>query len=327
MFNFIDKVGLEIEGCWSEPRCDLVVDGSMREFEFKRPFTIDGNRTPLFGELVSIPFASLEEVIHFLDKNWVAETGQRCGYHIHISLRKYAYYCALMSQSFLQFFLSSMEEWGQKNNCKDDRFWERLSDRNKFCRLRWIPDTQVNITKKTVSDERRYCVLNFCWGLHKTLENRLFPTFFDVEMAKSATIAFLNCVEDYLAHISYAPFIHKTTIIQDEPEVIGYKLPKYHFLMPKSINYHNCKIYANNGRSSKMKRNYKKWEPAIKPELKPKKFRFNAGEPGVVLSPPLSLKEQESLKKQIINSYGIPKNQVLTNVVSFDSIFNSTNSN
>lgn len=253
-FRFIDAVGLEIEGCWAKPRNDLVPDNSMRDFEFKKPYFIDahGDKRILFGELISVPFKSLDKVISFLDNNWIDETGSKCGYHVHISFKDYSHYCHCMSETFYNNFLNAMSDWGRKYPCDDKRFWERLEDRNKFCRRNFIPDTQVAITKKVVSDPRRYCILNFCWGMHKTLECRLFPTFFDVEMAKSATIAFLEFIEDYLGSHSFNPIfkVNGGLDLDDENQSFEYKFPLFSFFSRNQPNtaLYNIKIFKDQKR-------------------------------------------------------------------------------
>ena len=45
----------------------------------------------------------------------------------------------------------------------------------------------------------RYTFLNFCWGLHGTLENRMLPMFNESRIAVSAVHEFIDIVNSYLA--------------------------------------------------------------------------------------------------------------------------------
>ena len=201
-FNYIDKVGLEIEGCWPKRRNDLIEDGSMRANEFLNPYTVDpdsGNKIALFGELLSPPLDSPTKVFKFLENNWVSETGRRCGFHVHVSLKNFDAYCACMSKDFYDGFVTKITEWGREH-CNDNRlFWERLCNQNEYCCDVFIPDVQAAITKKTIVDRRRYCMFNYCWGMHKTIECRLFPTFLELERAIGSTNTLMQHFEDYLS--------------------------------------------------------------------------------------------------------------------------------
>ena len=210
---------MEIEGCWPMPRQDLIPDGSMRDHEFQIPYynhPDTGKKTPLFGELVSIPMDERAVVLDYLDKNWVSETGPLCGFHIHLSFQKIGHYCACMSQDFYDKFVEGITEWGLANcmedNLENGLFWQRLEDKNKYCRDKFIPDEQAAISVKTVADPRRYCLFNYCWNMHKTIECRLFPTFKSKELAKSATAFLMDFAESYLNNLN----LLETTSVEDQ---------------------------------------------------------------------------------------------------------------
>lgn len=194
-WKFIKQVGLEIEGGWKDSRQDLVYDGSLRYDEFKNIDYDDYSVKRKIGELVTKPFSSLKEVLDFIDNNWPDESTERCGFHVHTSFHNIAIYSQLMEQVFFHFFLKTMEDWAKDRPCSNKFFWNRLNNGNKYCRKEFIPDKQINQRSK---GEHRYTHLNYCYSFHKTVECRLFPVFESVETAKSATVAYLNCIESFL---------------------------------------------------------------------------------------------------------------------------------
>lgn len=186
-FEFIDKVGVELEGGWDKARSDLVKEGSLYAEHFSKSACI--------GELVSEPMAEMEQVMAYLDENWPTETQVKCGYHIHFSLKNANLYSHCMSKEFFSGFIEAMKVWAKEYPCRNQFFLKRLNGSNDFCRLDFIPEQQINLTKK--GNTTRYTVFNFCYSMHKTIECRLFPTFFTTKCAKSATKALLDYVENY----------------------------------------------------------------------------------------------------------------------------------
>ena len=193
-FKFIDKIGLEIEGGWDKSRGDLIADGSVHVQDFV-------TSPKCTGELVSQPFSDIGDAISFVMNNWPTESTKRCGFHIHVSFKNIAYYSALMERKFFDYFIQKMTEFGEKwdgtNRILNPLFWERLEDKNQFCRKIFAPDKQVKLKAKGTSD--RYTQINYCYSFHKTVECRLFPTFIDPNLAVAALKALVNCYESYLS--------------------------------------------------------------------------------------------------------------------------------
>lgn len=190
-FKYIDRVGLEIEGGWNYNREDLIPEGSLYAEHF--------NNSACFGELITKePIDNLEGVLAFLDKNWPTETQVKCGYHIHFSLKDINLYSACMTKGFMDGFVECMRKWAQDFPCRNPHFLRRLSGENNFCRHTFIPEKQVGITKKVHNNDTRYTLFNYCYGMFKTIECRLFPTFGEVRAAKAATVALIQYVEEFL---------------------------------------------------------------------------------------------------------------------------------
>lgn len=207
-FKHINKVGVEIEGGWDYQRDDLIPDGSISRDYFSE-------KSPYVGELVSKPLATKEEVFEFVGTNWPTEVIDKCGYHIHFSLKNINFYSECMNPVFYQEFLNRMEKWGKDFPCDNKNFWNRLNDLNRYCRRSFYPEAQIKHTSKSNSGSR-YTHLNYCYGLHKTIECRLFPAFKTAKTAISASEALFDFIEDYLERHPGQNYIRSEELIEDD---------------------------------------------------------------------------------------------------------------
>lgn len=203
---FIDKIGLELEGGWpGEP--------GVRPFKKEKIIidrSIDGttmaNDGPMqschVGEIVSEPM-QLDAWEKWLREYWPREANNTCGYHIHISLKKSLYYMLLTRKQFLFELIDDIMEKAKKLELGENHYlYQRLSGRNPFCAFNFDPSTQIGVVEKRIGMRTRYGVLNYCHGLHKTLEFRGYPTFDDKSVAVEFTHVFLACVEAYLRDVT-----------------------------------------------------------------------------------------------------------------------------
>ena len=184
-FNYIDKVGVEIEGGW-----DVAPPGG--------PVGHDGSvmvAAPIRGEMRSRPLARWDTIESYVTANWPTHTDRTCGFHVHVSLRSTHLYASLMDKRFYDFFLARMESWGKTHDIQNSEFWNRLRGDNSFCRKAWNPDKQADATYK---DSVRYAHWNFCYLQHTTAECRLLPTFKKPHVAVKAIREVLSIVEEWL---------------------------------------------------------------------------------------------------------------------------------
>jgi hypothetical protein len=202
---FIDKIGLELEGGWGgtpavNPFKDevIIVDRS-----------IDGQTMPNdgpmqsvhVGEIVSKPM-QLDGWEKWLRKYWPTEANNTCGYHIHISLKKPLYYMLLTRKQFLFDLMDDIMTEAKKLELKEDHYlYQRLSGRNPFCTFNFDASTQIGVVEKRIGMRTRYGVINYCHGLHKTMEFRGYPTFKNKDHAVRFTNVYLKKVEDYLGEV------------------------------------------------------------------------------------------------------------------------------
>lgn len=230
--KFIDRIGVEIEGAWFKPQSGLYDDRSVTGYinhfhtwyrkSTKReiPGYNGDNYLDYIGEKISKPL-SYSDTIKFIDDFWPDDTMERCGFHIHVSFKNISSYTKLMEKEFFEFFLKHMEQWGLKNKIESAQFWSRLRGENNFCTKKFIPEKQAALKEKKQNDPTRYCIFNYCFGIHKTIECRLLPTFETVTEAKSAFDAVIESFEIFLEkHTKTRPELDEIHEVEDDGEII-----------------------------------------------------------------------------------------------------------
>jgi hypothetical protein len=211
---YVNLVGIELEGAWFGIRPNMHHDGSVDildavEFEsgMRQGYcrecedddcgcedTIIDNNTLISGEISSPPLA-LSHVDAWIDSNKPAVVNNTCGLHVHVSLTNDEDYVRLTSRSFEMFFKDWIKTWAEENLKPDHIFWNRFNGNNRYCYDIFRPEEQMYLKSK---EESRYSHLNFCYGLHRTIECRLFPAFKDPKYIKSAVHTYINCINAYL---------------------------------------------------------------------------------------------------------------------------------
>lgn len=196
--SHIKGIGLELEGGWHREFDDAQIgsDGSVR-----CPSNIT-RATGHFGELVS-PVLTMETWEEWLRKHYPNGTDTSCGFHIHLSFGDIRDYDRLIKMKFYRYFLLKWAEWGEElmpaaGATIPQTFHERLGKNgrfNSYAQRIFQPSKQLHHNYK--ADGRR-CHLNFCYGLHGTMENRLLPMFEEKELGVAAVRYYLEMVNTYL---------------------------------------------------------------------------------------------------------------------------------
>lgn len=193
-YKYINRIGLELESGWKTKRGDIHKDDSLKSDQFYN--------SACYGELVSEPLEDETQVIKWLQDAYsdISETPVCCAFHIHVSFKHINYYAQCMSKDFFSKFLQHMEQWAKDYPIRNDAFWDRLRGKNRYCIPEYRGDKQSICKTKDEARENhlRQTMLNYCFGLYKTLENRLFPTFVTCHAAIEATKSYLNFIESYL---------------------------------------------------------------------------------------------------------------------------------
>ena len=194
-FKFITKVGVEFEGGWiSRPSFTVHSDGSV---------SCDGE---IRGESHTDPVDNMKSLFDEIKAKYPDIVNQSCGMHVHISLPE-LYYTFLTTSKFWEYFCTKMPAViemlkSSKKTVDYERFNSRFMGGNTYCKKEFRPHNQIWETHKG-SD--RYTMLNFCYGLHHTMECRLFPMCESISNARLIITEYLHIVESFLAE-------HKETI-------------------------------------------------------------------------------------------------------------------
>ncbi len=199
-YQFINKVGLEVEGNWKG-----TPGVSPFNFPLKRDISVHriGDHAH-YGEAATPDPIRPEEIEPWLVKHWPSAAGEDCGLHCHISVvDPNLNYARLQNRAFFDRLLKDLEAWGKINIPNmQDIFWFRLGhhgegQKNRFCSRKFEPFKQMKLKDK--SDNVRRSMLNYCWAMHGTLECRVWPMFAQgPKVAADSVRVFVDCAENYL---------------------------------------------------------------------------------------------------------------------------------
>lgn len=224
----VKLVGLEFEGGW---RNRIFLDAAFRDdISVPCPEVSEGGvalyahkpgRQPWhFGEIVSPPLA-IGEVFAWADKHYPIDpspvlnegTGQErgSGIHVHLSFDTLEDYSRVASRRFYNVFLTTLAEWGRRVELPEtSQFWRRLKGANRFAKRHFNPRRQIGVTtKNSQANAPRRTALNYCFGLHGTVEVRIAPTFMPKAIGLDFIRVVVDCFEDFLSSpkgIEMTPF-------------------------------------------------------------------------------------------------------------------------
>lgn len=222
--NQVHRIGVELEGGWDSlpTGVRLVSDGSVRFNEpsfvppegYRRVTDWQDNvsfmnaqgdviRPPVtnytpprhVGELPSSPMPP-DALDAWMRTFYPHHVNESCGMHLHMSFQSALTYQRLMDVNFPATVLAYMGKWGLTRGLPSTHaLFARINGSNSYCRNEFHADAQSRATRKGGD---RYTVINYCYGLHQTLECRLLPMMDDVEMAIAALRELILITNTYL---------------------------------------------------------------------------------------------------------------------------------
>lgn len=192
--KFIHLIGVELEGGWERTPPDVSQIGHDGSVHVQARYV---------GEIASPPMAP-KEGLEWVKRNHPTATNETCGLHVHISFKRMIDYARLADDEAARIYLiERLTEWGKKTPWGEIRpehpFWPRLKGMNRFCTTAWNPTAQIPHRGK---NEHRYSQMNFCWGLHKTVEVRVLPAFLVPDVSVAAIEQVLMAISEYLAKVA-----------------------------------------------------------------------------------------------------------------------------
>ena len=155
------------------------------------------------GEVVSPPFDNLDNAKQWMLKYYPDATNSSCGLHFHVSLNNPGYYSCLMEKEFYLYMKESLGKFADEqklNKIFRERFEGKTEWAKKYCRDEFIPLKQAFVSQKNYNDagRNRYTLLNFCYGLHETVEIRVFTAHMPVKRAVKCLEWYVNVITEYL---------------------------------------------------------------------------------------------------------------------------------
>ena len=215
----INRVGVELEGGWERDNdyrdeikgdCSVEVNNHREYDEDDFDEDRDYDDTYINGEIVSPPISKWDELATFMADRYPDMVNSTCGLHVHISTNTVGQYQALATERFYDFMKFSLRTWGKKAKIRSEHnFWKRLSGSNHYCEDFFDPDSQMFNRYKT---ENRYCIVNYCYDLHGTMEVRVLPMFKQPKVSIAAVNNILWTVNKYLS----LPSVLKDSILVKE---------------------------------------------------------------------------------------------------------------
>lgn len=198
--DFINKVGVELEGGWNEP----FPDDDPTEIYADHSVHLGGYNH--IGECASKPL-ELEEALKWVDTHYPHGSDATCGMHVHISTRNDVDYAKLCrTPDYFLHFLKWTKDFIDRLQDGDKKLYhQRLAGNNRFCALKFIPERQLALYAKHnargnhVEQNPRYAMLNFAKNIHGTLENRSFPIFNVKENALKAVEEWVRITDAFLS--------------------------------------------------------------------------------------------------------------------------------
>lgn len=193
----IHKIGVELEGQWNERPEGFEHDGSVGGFVY-----VPGS---YIGEVPSPPLLRAD-LNAWMNNNYPDQVNQSCGLHVHVSVESKAEYSLLMTHAaqLERDLIQNVKTWAtEREIIKGHSLWERLAGNSRWCQQGTHSiDQQVRARRKIGA---RYRMLNFCWGLHGTVEVRLLPGFKKKHLGIEAVNVVVSTIDHALTHYSGIP--------------------------------------------------------------------------------------------------------------------------
>jgi hypothetical protein len=189
MWNFIAKIGIELEGGWdSTPPTRVHSDGSVN---------VRAGATR--GEVSSAPLSENGW------RNWVTANQPQhanisCGLHVHMSFGSLMSYMTLMDEAFHSHLVERLTAWGEAHHRElPEAFFERIAGRNEYCRNDGTARLMEAQAAATYKGSERYAHINFCYRLHGTVEFRVLPGVNKAALSIAMIAALIEIVESWVA--------------------------------------------------------------------------------------------------------------------------------
>jgi hypothetical protein len=175
------------------------------------------------GEVVSPPLPSNAEVLKFISECWPDKSNKTSALHFHLSFKEVGHYSCLMEEDFGVYFREQLHKFAVENNLNQvmqSRIFNKCDHSRYYCKDNFIPLNQVFVKQKIWHENspHRYTILNFCFGLHKTMECRVFSSHTKLKTGIDCWKWLSTTVENYLED-NYSKFLENAKHVESSMEV------------------------------------------------------------------------------------------------------------
>ena len=248
--SHVNAVGIEFEGAWDKwgpiesarSVRKLLRKQKPRGLKYDGSINVAANTGGWVGEIASKPMQP-RAIKSWVRRNKPDKQNQSCGTHVHLSIKTNHAYSMLTEKSFYDKYMSKMAKWARTHEIKEDTgFWKRYRGDNTYCKKQHTPELQIFEDSR---NPNRYAHINYCYGLHKTLEFRMLPVFNCTDLMTDSIIETLRIVETYLAT---APPIKSTWDFNQEYETAKNIATIYsEEAKPSWLNNHHTDLFTTGG--------------------------------------------------------------------------------
>ena len=179
------------------------------------------------GEIVSKPMA-VSKMPGWLAHAYPKYVNETCGLHVHMSFHYRVNYSRLMVPEFTHWMVNRLREWAEAEKLPADHpQWNRFDPTHPWtlqhCSHAYLGEGQVKATRKDYESRgkphSRYTFINYCDGMHKTIEVRGMSMPETAEQAQRAIIAVLDATNSFLSKIRQREQSERVTV-KARPESI-----------------------------------------------------------------------------------------------------------
>lgn len=232
--KYINKVGIELEGGWSE-RVGDVIRCRPRHLKSDGSVCVSLDGIGWVGEIASHPITPSAQVLgQWIRRNYPDKVNDTCGIHVHVSTLWENDYAKLINRDFQVCLFQFLKDFGEKHKLgTNHELWTRLKGGRSYCKPQWKGNSQF----EGGSDDR-YTAINFmAYKRHGTVEIRVLPAFRDAHMAVKGIYTVIRAVESFLSTVdNLGHFKTNFSFSSLVPEYIGAKVKDRITELPKQDN-------------------------------------------------------------------------------------------
>lgn len=165
---------------------------------------------------------------------WVAthyptHVNDTCGLHTHMSFKSNLHYSRLMTPDYPLTLIEYLKRWCEVNKIdKGHPIWPRLKGENTYCQHVYHAGKQVAVRDKPPGnpedrrrDGHRYTAVNYCYGLHQTVEVRVLSMLDSAELSSNLLIETYRVTNAFLLTVARREETYSIDLVADPDDQLN----------------------------------------------------------------------------------------------------------